>query len=683
MRIPPGLRTLVLLLSLAFVFFCTSASAEEKASRPTPRYAPGELIIRYKDDRDFDTARRQSPIPGLESIRRHRKFMIDHARLPETVSVEAAIRILKSDPNVLYAEPNYVRRTFVVPSDPFFPTQWALENVGQSVNGFRGTSGADISAVGGWDREQGDGSVVVALIDTGVDWQHPDLSANIWLNTGEIPGNDIDDDGNGFIDDVRGWDFLSGDNDPMDSNGHGTHVAATLGAETDNEIGCAGVAWNVKLMPLRFLGSNGVGFVSDSLRAINYAVRNGARIINASYGSSDYSQAEFDMIASAQSAGVLFVTAAGNEGSNNDTNPQYPASYRTSLLPNDRTVLTNIISVAASDQNDALAWFSNYGASLVDVAAPGVRIHNAMPKRSSVLSIGFENGDTTGWTLQEPWGLVSNSGDSDTFSISNSPAGNYANNSTSSATSPLLPVNGKRGLSLTFRIKGSAESKFDYLYLDLFKNGQWVLVPILVNGQTDWGVTGNFATWTTVSTDIGGVDGSQNVRFRFRFVSDHSNTATGYMVDNVNIFSSDPYEGGDETYDYMSGTSMATPHVSGLAALLFSQDSSRTFTDVKGLILANVDQIPALTGKIASGGRINMDKTLAGMFPPLVGPPSENGPGDPAPELEGQITRQVASGGGGGGCVAGTSSSAGVEWLCLALVLAALRLKSGRRQRSI
>jgi subtilisin family serine protease len=675
MHIPRGLRTSLIIL--LFFSFTLPALAEEKALPSSLGYAPGELIIKYREDRDFDTARRQSPIPGIQSIRQHRHLMIDHARLPETISVEEAIRVLKRDPNVRYVEPNYVRKTLVIPSDPLFPTQWALENVGQSIQGHSGTPGADISALDGWDREQGDSSVIVAVIDTGIDWGHPDLISNIWLNAGEVPNNGIDDDGNRFIDDVRGWDFVNDDNDPLDSNGHGTHVAATIGAEAENDIGCVGVAWNVKLMPLRFLNSNGIGFVSDSLRAIEYAITNGAKVINASYGGGEYSQAEFDIVADAQSAGVLFVAAAGNEGSNNDLNPQYPASYRTSRLSGDQTVLKNIISVAASDQMDALASFSNFGSSLVDVAAPGVRIHNVIPKRSTVLSDGFENGDVTGWTFEETWGLVSTNGDGDMFSISNSPEGDYLNNSNSSAISPLLSVNEKKGLSFTFEVKGSAEVNYDFLYLEYFKNGRWVLVPILVNGQALRGVTGTFTSWTTVSADIGALDGSQNVRLRFRFVSDHSTAASGYMIDNVRIVASDVYAGGDETFGYMSGTSMAAPHVSGLAALLFSQDAARTFTDVKGLIFANVDQIPSLSGKVASGGRINMDKALAAGVPPLSdGPSMEDGSGEEAPERNEQIVLQGASGGGGGGCATGSSASVGLEWLIFAVCHIMLRRKT-------
>ncbi len=232
-----------------------------------------------------------------------------------------------------------------------------------------------IDAPDAWNISTGSRSVVVAVIDTGVDYTDSDLAANIWTNPGEIAGNAADDDGNGFANDVHGYDFANNDSDPMDDNGHGTHVAGTIAAVGNNGQGVAGVNWSVSIMPLKFLNSQGTGYLSDAIRAVNYATMErtrygvNVRVMNNSWGGGDFSAAMQSAIQAANDAGILFVAAAGNSGLNNDVNPQYPANYTP----------PNVISVAASDQNDRLASFSNYGATTVDIAAPGVSIYSTIP----------------------------------------------------------------------------------------------------------------------------------------------------------------------------------------------------------------------------------------------------------------------------------------------------------------
>ena len=259
------------------------------------------------------------------------------------------------------------------PDDPQFAGQWGLENTGQPVGFTPGTPGADIGAREAWAVSHGSSQVTVGIVDTGIDLSHPDLAANLWVNPGEnCPGcrNDgVDNDGNGYVDDWRGWDFANGDNDPSDDNGHGTHVAGIAGAIGANGIGVAGVSWNLRLMPLKFIGADGTGDVAGAVLAIRYATAMGARITNNSWGDDEYSQALADAIADAGAHGDLFVAAAGNESNNNDSSPRYPAGYD----------LPNVISVAASDANDGLASFSNYGRAGVDLAAPGVGILSTWP----------------------------------------------------------------------------------------------------------------------------------------------------------------------------------------------------------------------------------------------------------------------------------------------------------------
>ncbi len=259
-----------------------------------------------------------------------------------------------------------------VANDPDYSKLYGLNNTGQT----GGTSDADIDAPEAWDITTGSASTIVAVTDTGVDINHPDLKNNIWVNSGETAGNKIDDDKNGYVDDVNGYDFYNNDAtvyDPGDGDKHGTHVAGTIAAEGNNGIGVSGVNWKAKIMPLKFLGPDG-GYTSDAVEALNYAVAKGAKISNNSWGGGGYSQTLLDAINKADTSGHLFVAAAGNGGSdgvgdNNDSTPHYPSSYDSS----------NIVSVAATDRKDAPAGFSNYGSTSVDLAAPGVGILSTLP----------------------------------------------------------------------------------------------------------------------------------------------------------------------------------------------------------------------------------------------------------------------------------------------------------------
>lgn len=278
-----------------------------------------------------------------------------------------AIQVLKDHPEVIYAEPDYiVHADATVPNDPGYSNQYGLTK---------------ISAPKAWDTFTGSSSVVVGIIDSGIDYTHPDLAGNMWRNPGEIANDGIDNDGNGYIDDVYGWDFVDNDNTPMDENGHGTHCAGVTAAIGNNSQGIAGVSWNAKLAALRFLDEEGGGNVSDAVKAINYATVMGIPITNNSWGGGGYSQTLYNAI---KKTG-LFVAASGNEGRNISYRASYPASFN----------LSNIISVAAVDSNDRLASFSNYSSSAVDLAAPGVNIYSCLP--------GNQYGNLSGTSMATPF----------------------------------------------------------------------------------------------------------------------------------------------------------------------------------------------------------------------------------------------------------------------------------------
>lgn len=271
------------------------------------------------------------------------------------------VKIMKSG---LYksCSPNFELKALGQPNDPQFASTWGL------------STDRGIDAPGAWDIQTSSSDEVIAVIDTGMDYTHPDLAANAWVNPFEIAGNGVDDDGNGYVDDVHGMNAVTGSGDPMDDNGHGTHVSGTIGAVGNNGVGVAGINWDAKIMALKFLAADGGGSLAGAIQAINYmvAMKNkgiNIRVSNNSWGGAGASQPLRNAIASARDAGIVFVAAAGNEANDNDEAPAYPASYD----------LPNVVSVAAIDQHGNLASFSNYGASTVHIAAPGVGILSTVP----------------------------------------------------------------------------------------------------------------------------------------------------------------------------------------------------------------------------------------------------------------------------------------------------------------
>ena len=378
---------------------------------PGARYKSGELLVRFAPNPDGTqrgNAQTKQILRSLDNADLKRGFKLvpglSVVKLPEGQTVEDALKTFNVTDGILYAEPNYeVEVVSTFPNDTYFDDLWGMHNTGQT----GGTEDADIDAPEAWDVLTGSSDIIVAVIDTGVDYNHVDLAANMWVNPVEEPNDangdgrpgvkDVDDDGdglidedsadrepgdpgytndlvndddeNGYNDDIHGYDFCTyggkeRDSDPMDDHYHGTHCAGTIGAIGNNNEGVVGVCWNVRIMALKFLSSSGPGWGSDAILCVQYATMMGADVMSNSWGGGGYSQSLKDAIEAAGANDVLFVAAAGNYNSDNDTFPHYPSSYD----------CNNIVAVMATKHNDAKSSFSNYGATTVDLGAPGSSI---------------------------------------------------------------------------------------------------------------------------------------------------------------------------------------------------------------------------------------------------------------------------------------------------------------------
>jgi len=603
--------TLVLISIPVFSYSGNTAMANSTSARFCKQ---GELLVKYNADTRKSASMRYQKNLGITTIKQFKTSKGRVIKLPVSMSVEHALDILKNDPDVEWAEPNYLRHAFANPDDAFFDEAWGLNNTGQVINGTSGTNDADIDATEAWEITTGNTSIIIAVIDSGIDYNHPDLRDNIWINEVELNGVDgEDDDNNGYIDDVRGWNFADDNNNPMDSNSHGTHVAGIIGAEGNNATGISGVCRNIKIMPLKFLDSLGVGLVSDEVDAIQYAIDNGAHIINASFGDPGYSNPEQDAIGEAQYAGVLFISAAGNEGKLIDSYPIYPAAY----------TLDNIISVTASNQNDQLPYWANYGRVGVDVAAPGVNIYSTVPGRITVWEDNFESNPAGAWTLEGSWAAtLDNTPYEGTYSLTDSPSGDYANNIEISAVSPSIDLSSRDNVRLNFYLKGDSEFGNDKLYVDTATNfgGPWsprAIEIITDSGYTEYaedGISGEYSSWAYGTVVLDHLEGVDEAYLRFRFVTDNTdNNYDGWYIDNVSITSMDGVYPNPQSqyYGYLDGTSSATPFVSGLAGLIWSRMPDLSAECIKMFIMEGVDPLSDFSTKTLSGGRINAYNSLS------------------------------------------------------------------------
>lgn len=547
------------------------------AGKETER-VPGQVVVRYAGDAERAEVRERYDLDKVEALglRNTELVQVELGTVAETVSE------LASDPAVAYAEPNYVYRASGLPNDPLFPRLWGLHQ----------DSDVDMDAPQAWDITTGSPSVTVAVVDTGVAIDHPDLAPNVWRNPGESGGgkesNGIDDDRNGYVDDFQGWDWVGDDSRPSDLHGHGTHVAATIGAVGDNATGITGVAMNARIMALRALNSDGAGTTAELASAFTYAAHNGAKVVNVSLGGDGYSLSVLNAIAAAPD--TLFVVAAGNAGANNDLGSSYPCNYPA----------PNIVCVAAMDSTDQLAGFSNYGATTVDLAAPGVGILSLQPAFETRFYEDFTGGPGTRWTTG---GVNGTWGPEPDGSVSDSPGALYQDGADNwIATAAPFDLSGMDDCLLRYSLELDVEEGNDVFAVEASRDGSAWERAGAWTGSTE-------GAWDRMSESLFDYDGARSLYLRFRLVANGSVTGDGAAVDSVSVRCSSPSYTGTELL-YAGGTSMAAPHVSGAAALAWSAQPDASTLDVSHALLDGAVDGPAYAGKTVSGGRLNACRTV-------------------------------------------------------------------------
>ena len=573
-------RTRIGILATVFALL---AYATPVAFSQQKNYVEGEVLAIFKNNVEINTARRSLGHRAMEmkehfgEVSRRRGRVSGLVRAP-LMTTAAMIKALQADPDVELVEPNYLRYVSVVtPNDTSFPSQWSLQNTGQNA----GTSGADVRFLQAWAMARRTTSeVVVAVVDTGMDITHPDLAANVWTNPAEIPGNLIDDDNNGYVDDVHGYDVLNNTASVVDSGSHGTHVAGTIAAVGRNSLGVIGLQYRAKVVPVK-VSSDGSNIPTSAvISAFNYVLKlkqAGANLvaINASFASSTNSNSEVAAITALRDAGIVLCAAAGNDAFNNDSTPSYPASYTTS----------NIISVASIDNKNLISSFSNYGATSVDIGAPGSDILSTRPlvdvtttAAVAVNSVNYVTAPLTFSGITGPAGL--------TKSIYNCGYGYPAD----------FPPAVRGNIALIQRGSSTATSfTFASKVTNAMKAGA---VAAVIYDNTAGTATGS--PWTL------GTSGAWIPALRITQASGTSILANALPASTTLTVNRDP----SLAYQSLSGTSMATPHVTAAVAFAAMNFPTETMSQRIARILGHVTPLPALAGKTTTGGSLSLLKIL-------------------------------------------------------------------------
>ncbi|MEA9358558.1 S8 family peptidase [Bacteriovorax sp. PP10] len=553
-------------------------------------FVTGEILVKYKATMSsFDQSVAIEREGGVR-IGKQMKKGWNRVKLKKTLNIKEAIEEFKQDPDVLHAQPNYIYHALLAPNDPRYGQLWGLKNTGQTIisaggpdtprpTNNPGVSGKDMNLEYAWNTITDCSSVIVAVIDTGINYNQGDLVNNMWDGGASYPNH--------------GYDFVNNDNDPMDSNGHGTHVAGTIGAVGNNGTGSTGVCWKVKLMAIRVLDTTGSGTSADIIDGINFAVDNGAKVINMSLGGSEFGQFESDAMTYALNHNVLVVAAAGNDGTNNDDGSTliYPCDY----------AQNNIVCVAALAQDYSLASFSNYGITHVDVGAPGVNIVSTWPGTHSSVTDTLKAGWSFSSTAASGWGYKDLNFGSPVSCLVNPTNYNY------STAKYLNNMDARAWKSFNPSSVDVATLNF-YLMTDVDAGDS-------ISIYSKSGTTDPMASGTKLDTFSGTTYGYREpfeyeitsllgspFSIGFNLVTDSSGVDLGVNVSN---FSIDTLAYNTTSYNVISGTSMAAPHVAGLAAMIYAYNPSYTYSDVANSIKRGGVATASLAGKTSTGKAVS------------------------------------------------------------------------------
>lgn len=545
------------------------------AAAPQAAYVEGEALVIFKagttgTDANKSAARHHATsVRNFEAISRHRQRAHCHVR-SDTQSTAALIAALRSDPAVELAEPNYRRSLagMAVPNDVNFAKLWALRNTGQYVNGYPGTAGVDIRFLDAWGMAKSNpAEIVVAVLDSGIDLTQPELAANLWVNAAEIGGDGLDNDGNGKVDDIHGYDFANNDADPTDAGLHGSHVSGIIAAMANNQLGVTGTAFDARIMPLKISTDGTTISTAAEIAAIDYAVMMKGRgvnvvAINASFVGPNYSAAENHAIQTAADAGIVLCTAAGNEGADNTAIATYPPNYR----------LPNMIVVAAIESTGQLASFSNFGTK-VDLAAPGVDIYSTIPVWKGTPATSLTRGATS-YAI----------GNLEFTGLTSGVSGTLYHCGSGGAGEFPAAVHGNIALiqrgSLTFAAKVTNAMNAGARAVVIYNNTTGSILGTL-------GTPGNWipAMWISQADGL---------------------ALAATLPATVSLYNILP----SSVYTYKDGTSMAAPYVTAAVAFAARNFPSESAAQRVARIINHATPSGYLTGKVLSGGRLDLARMV-------------------------------------------------------------------------
>ncbi len=573
---------------------------------PSQPYAPGELLVKFKPG--VSTASQAQSLASVGAIRivslNQPGWM--HIKLAPTLDVPQALAAYSGDPNVEAAQPNYLYHLAAIPNDANYGAQWALHNTGQIITTASqpgtgstytvnnpGTPGDDLDIQPAWDHITDCSMVTVAVVDSGVNYNNVELAANMW-SSAAYP--------------LHGWNFINNTNDPMDLHGHGTHVAGIIGAVGNNGAGTTGVCWKASIMAVRVVDAAGVGTSATITQGIDFAVTNGAKIINMSLAGAVSDPLLSNSISTAQAAGVVVVAAAGNDGLNSDlTTPTYPCDF----------TQANIICVAALDQKYQLASFSNYGLVSVDVGAPGTNVLNTWPGASAQITDPL----TTGWTVFSTTAAASGGWASAPVSTNLGllqmlvdpltwPQGGLYNNNTDDRVYKAFNLTGASSAAVSVHTNINVANN-DYFRLAYNGAGG---DPFALGGTIGYAAT-NHADGTLFYPDALDISAciSATCSIGAQLQTDASVQAQGVAL---TLFSIETLALNTTSQNTLSGTSMATPHATGVAAMVMAYNPADTYSDVVNAVTKGGRPVSALANITVSGNAVDALAALAYIHPP-------------------------------------------------------------------